>query len=319
MGILLSIEHLKVRFSSRDRTVHAVNGIDLAVHEGEILGLVGESGSGKSVTALSIMGLIRWPGRITEGRILFKGEDLLTKSRREMRTIRGDRIAMIFQDPATSLNPVLTIGEQIAEILVYHKSLTRGEALKKAEEMLEVVRIPNPERRLKEYPHQLSGGMKQRVMIAIALACHPELIIADEPTTALDVTIQSQILDLLKDLRTQYRTSILLITHDIGIVAEMADRVAVMYCGKVLGQGDTDSVLTNPAHPYISALIRAIPKLDEDREVLDAIPGSVPNLNELPQGCSFSPRCQYAKQVCFDKEPEVRSIGKMITRCWLNV
>jgi ABC-type dipeptide/oligopeptide/nickel transport system ATPase component len=198
--VLLSIEHLTVRFSSRDRTVHAVNGIDLSIHEGEILGLVGESGSGKSVTALSIMGLIRWPGKITGGRILFRGEDLLKKSKQEMKAIRGDRIAMIFQDPATSLNPVLTIGEQIAEILIYHKNVTRSDAFKKAEEMLEVVRIPDPGRRLREYPHQLSGGMKQRVMIAIALACHPELIIADEPTTALDVTIQSQILDLLKDL-----------------------------------------------------------------------------------------------------------------------
>jgi oligopeptide/dipeptide ABC transporter ATP-binding protein len=315
---LLQIEHLRVRFASRKGRVHAVNDIDLSIRPGEILGLVGESGSGKSVTALSIMGLIRPPGKVVGGQISFNGEALLGKSKKEMQSIRGDRIAMIFQDPATSLNPVLTIGEQIAEVLIYHKGLSRKDALKKAEEMLEVVRIPDPSKRLKEYPHQLSGGMKQRVMIAIALSCHPELLIADEPTTALDVTIQSQILDLLQELRNQYGTSILLITHDIGIVAEMADHVAVMYCGKILSYGDTYSVLTTPAHPYISALLHAIPKLEEDKEILDAIPGNVPNLSELPRGCSFSPRCQYASERCFEKEPEEKKIGTMATRCWLD-
>jgi oligopeptide/dipeptide ABC transporter ATP-binding protein len=279
---------------------------------------VGESGSGKSVTALAVLGLIRPPGQVRRGRIVFNGQDLLKKSEEEMRALRGDRIAMIFQDPSTCLNPVLRVGEQVAESLIYHRGLSRQAALARAGELLEVVRIPDPRRRLDEYPHQLSGGMRQRVMIAMALACNPELIVADEPTTALDVTIQSQILDLLGDLRDRFGTSILLITHDLGLVAEMADQVAVMYCGRICSAGDVGSVLLDQAHPYVAALLGAIPRLDEDQDRLEAIPGTVPSLAELPRGCAFSPRCRRAREICFREEPRPVQRGGTITACWLE-
>lgn len=315
---LLEIDDLSVCFFSPTKTVHAVRDVGLTLRAGEILGLVGESGSGKTVTALSILRLVRSPGKITRGRIRFKGEDLLTKSRQELRQIRGNRISMIFQDPATSLNPVLPIGEQVAESLVYHGKMDKREALRKAEELFEIVRIPNASKRIKEYPHQLSGGMKQRVMIAMALACNPELLIADEPTTALDVTIQSQILDLLKDVRDRYKTAILLITHDMGVVAEMTERMAVMYGGEILSMGDTLSMLTKPCHPYILALLDAIPKLDEDKERLDAIPGTVPSLTRIPQGCIFGPRCRYVQPICLEKRPVLKKTDSVATRCWLE-
>ncbi|MBW1712595.1 MAG: ABC transporter ATP-binding protein [Deltaproteobacteria bacterium] len=313
----LTVDNLSTYFYMDDYVVKAVDDVSLFVKKGEILGLVGESGSGKSVTALSIMRLIRRPGRIVSGRIWFRGQDLKNLSHRAMRSIRGDGIAMVFQDPSTSLNPSLTIGAQISESLKYHRGMRKAEAWDRAEELLNMVDIPHPAERLKQYPHQLSGGMRQRVMIAIALSCDPELLIADEPTTALDVTIQSQILELIKDLRDKYGTSVILITHDIGVVAETTDNVAVMYCGKILAYGDTRTILTEPVHPYLSALVQAMPSLDSDVEILKAIPGLVPNLDSLPQGCHFSPRCSLANDQCRREMPELRRMGNCLTRCWL--
>ncbi len=314
---VLSVEGLCTYFDTDDGVVKAVDQVSLSVGQGEILGLVGESGSGKSVTALSILRLIRRPGRIVEGRILFRGTDLAGLNQREMRSIRGDKIAMIFQDPSTSLNPSLTIGSQMSESLKYHRGLNRDQALEKCEELLEMVHIPYPAERLRQYPHQLSGGMRQRVMIAIALSCNPELLIADEPTTALDVTIQSQILDLLLELRDKYGTSIILITHDIGVIAETADNVAVMYCGRIMAYGATRTLLTRPVHPYLSALVEAMPRLDNDQGMLNAIPGIVPNLNNLPLGCHFSPRCGAALPRCSREMPELTPVDGSLTRCWL--
>jgi peptide/nickel transport system ATP-binding protein len=315
---LLDIRNLEVCFNSKRGLVRAVNGVNLSIEQSKILGLVGESGSGKSVTAMAIMGLIKPPGKILNGEIIFNGENLLKKSKDQMRRIRGDRIGMIFQSPSTSLNPVLRIGEQVAESLVYHRGLDRKTALDKSVELLEKVHIPNPRQRINEYPHQLSGGMKQRVMIAIALACQPALLIADEPTTALDVTIQSQIMDLINDLRNEFNTTILLITHDIGIVAEVADQVIVMYCGKICCFGDVQSILIDPPHPYLEALLKATPSIDEDREFLDAIPGTIPHLESVPKGCVFSPRCKLAIDKCFMQEPALSKYKNSTTACWLR-
>ncbi len=314
---VLSIDGLSTYFDTDDGIIKAVDDVSLSVGRGEILGIVGESGSGKSVTALSILQLIRRPGRIVKGRILFCGRDLARLDQREMRSIRGDKIAMIFQDPSTSLNPSLTIGAQMSESLKYHRGLKKEEARGKCEELLEMVHIPYPGERLRQYPHQLSGGMRQRVMIAIALSCNPELLIADEPTTALDVTIQSQILDLIRELRDKYGTSIVLITHDIGVIAETADKVAVMYCGKIMAYGDTRILLTRPVHPYLSALVEAMPRLDNDQGLLNAIPGIVPNLNNLPLGCPFSPRCASALPRCSREMPDLIPVNGSLTRCWL--
>src|SRR5688572_16602739 len=288
---LLEVKGLRTSFFTRDGAVRAVDGIDFHVDRGEIMGLVGESGCGKSVTSLSIMRLVSKPGRIEGGEIMFDGQDLLKLSDDEMRHIRGDRISMIFQQPTSSLNPVWDVGRQIEEVLRIHRGMKGKIAHSLAEELLKMVGIPDPARRLKNFPHEMSGGMAQRVMIAMALACEPELLIADEPTTALDVTIQAQILDLMRNLRDETGTAIVLITHDLGVVAEMCDRVAVMYAGEIVEQTDVTSLFRRPLHPYTRGLIGSIPVLGDAREELSVIPGNVPNLINLPEGCRFAPRC----------------------------
>jgi oligopeptide/dipeptide ABC transporter ATP-binding protein len=288
---LLEVRGLHTSFYTRDGVVRAVDGIDFHVDRGEIVGLVGESGCGKSVTSLSIMRLIAPPGRIEAGEVLFDGQDLLKVSGDAMRKIRGDRISMIFQQPTSSLNPVMDIGRQIAEVLQIHRGMNEKGARQRASEMLKMVGIPDPERRLKAFPHEISGGMAQRVMIAMALSLEPELLIADEPTTALDVTIQAQILDLMRRLQQETGTAIILITHDLGVVAEMADRVAVMYAGEIVEETDVTTLFRDPKHPYTQGLIGSIPVLGEVRESLAVIPGNVPNLLDPPPGCRFEPRC----------------------------
>jgi oligopeptide/dipeptide ABC transporter ATP-binding protein len=288
---LLEVKDLRTSFRTREGIVRAVDGIDFSVDRGEIMGLVGESGCGKSVTSLSILRLIAAPGTIDSGEILFDGRDLMTLTNDEMRQIRGDRISMIFQQPTSSLNPVRDVETQIGEVLELHRKM-KGEAAKaRALDLLRLVGIPDPERRLKAFPHELSGGMAQRVMIAMALACEPDLLIADEPTTALDVTIQAQILDLMRSLRDETGTSIILITHDLGVVAEMCDRVAVMYAGEIVEQTDVVSLFRHPLHPYTRGLIGSIPIVGNVKDELSVIPGNVPNLVDLPTGCRFAPRC----------------------------
>lgn len=296
--MLLEVKNLETEFRVKRGQVKAVNGVSFEVEKGEILAVVGESGSGKSVTSLSIMGLIRDPGKIVGGQILFNGEDLLKKSTREMEQIRGDKISMIFQEPMTSLNPVYRIKDQIMENILTHEKVSKEEALKRSIEMLDLVSIPAPERRAYDYPHQMSGGMRQRVMIAMALSCHPELLIADEPTTALDVTIQAQILDLINRLRKKLGMAVLLITHDLGVVAETADRVVVMYCGRVVEQAKVLDLFTDPKHPYTRGLLDSIPKLDEDRKRLYMIKGIVPDPTHLPKGCAFADRCDHCMEKC---------------------
>jgi oligopeptide/dipeptide ABC transporter ATP-binding protein len=288
---LLDVKGLRTSFHTRDGAVRAVDGIDFDVRRGEVMGLVGESGCGKSVTALSIMRLIARPGRIEAGEILFDGQDLLKLRDDAMRRIRGDRISMIFQQPTSSLNPVWDVGSQIAEVLELHRQMKGKAARARALDLLKMVGIPDPERRLRAYPHEMSGGMAQRVMIAMALACEPELLIADEPTTALDVTIQAQILDLIRKLREEMGTAVILITHDLGVVAEMCDRVAVMYAGEIVEQTDVTSLFRDPLHPYTRGLIGSIPIVGEAKDELAVIPGNVPNLIDLPKGCRFAPRC----------------------------
>ena len=313
---VLEVSGLTTCFDNGKVRVTAVDNISLSVKKGEILGIVGESGSGKSITALSIMQLIRWPGKIVKGTVLFDGIDLMQCRKEQMRAIRGNRIAMIFQDPSTSLNPSLTIGAHLTESMKYHLGMDKKKAWQRARELLDVVHIPHPQERLRQYPHQLSGGMRQRVMIAIALSCNPELLIADEPTTALDVTIQSQILDLILELRDKYGMSIIFITHDIGVISEIADNVAVMYCGKILAYGDKQTVLTRPIHPYLTALIQAMPRLDTDTDHLASIPGIVPNLNDLPKGCHFSSRCSQAGEQCRNRMPKLKQADTYMARCW---
>jgi peptide/nickel transport system ATP-binding protein len=308
---LLRIDDLKTYFSTRDGLVKAVDGVSYHVAAGETLGVVGESGCGKSITALSVLGLIPKPsGRVAGGRILFEGRDLVTLSEREMLSVRGNEISMIFQEPMTSLNPVLTIGRQIAEVIMLHQRVSRQEANDRAAEMLKLVRISDPLRRLSEYPHQLSGGMRQRVMIAIALACNPKVLIADEPTTALDVTIQAQILDLMVELQERTGTAIVLITHDLGVVAETAQRAVVMYAGRKVEEATVQELFDYPLHPYTNGLLRSIPSVGEAkrdalgrREKLTEIPGSVPSLLNLPQGCRFAGRCPFATEVCRQADP----------------
>jgi oligopeptide transport system ATP-binding protein len=293
---LLSVKDLAVTFATDDGVVRAVNGLSFDIEPGKTLGIVGESGSGKSVTALSIMRLIAMPaGRIERGEIIFNGQDLLKLGEAQMRHIRGNKIAMIFQDPMTSLNPVLTVGDQIMETIMLHQHKSRAEAYKRAIEMLEMVRIPEPEKRMGSYPHQFSGGMRQRVMIAMALSCDPELLIADEPTTALDVTIQAQILDLMNDLQKRLNSAIIMITHDLGVVAEVCEKVLVMYGGNMVEYGTAEQIFADPKHPYTVGLLDSLPRLDEGgNRRLVPIEGQPPNLLRLPAGCAFAPRCPYA-------------------------
>jgi oligopeptide transport system ATP-binding protein len=311
MAPLLEVRNLQTHFHTQDGVVKAVDGVSFHVDRGETLGIVGESGCGKSVTSLSIMRLIPSPpGKVAGGQILFDGEDLLQKSEEEMRHIRGNRIAMIFQDPMTSLNPVLTVGRQITESLELHLKLSKREATSRAAELLSMVGIPSPSKRLDNYPHQFSGGMRQRVMIAMALSCNPELLIADEPTTALDVTIQAQILELINRLKEELDTAVIMITHDLGVVAGMTDRVTVMYAGKVVEEGPTKEIFANPRMPYTIGLLRSIPRLDEERgRKLNPIRGLPPNLIDLPPICPFSPRCDYVQERCLSQVPDLRSVA----------
>ena len=306
MPHLLEVNNLQTHFPTRAGLVRAVDGVSFYIDRGELLGLVGESGCGKSITALSIMRLISPPGKIVGGEIIFDGRNLLKLSDSEMRAIRGDDIAMIFQDPMTSLNPVFTVGEQIAEALRLHRKLSRKAAREGAIEAMHEVSIPDPARRISDYPHQLSGGMRQRVMIAMALACNPKLLIADEPTTALDVTIQAQILELLNELRKNRELAVLLITHDLGVVAEVADRVAVMYTGRIVEESPVEELFARPRHPYTEGLLRSVPKLTSaavaKAERLETIEGTVPSPTNLPPGCHFAPRCPYRMPRCTTEE-----------------
>ena len=317
---LLEVKNLKTYFATRKGEVRSVDDVSFTVDVGETLSLVGESGCGKSVTALSIMRLLASSGRVVGGEVLFEGRDLLKLTAREMRAICGDDIAMIFQDPMTSLNPVLTVGEQIAEAIRLHRKVSRREAWNQAVEGMRDVAIPSAEMRAKSYPHEMSGGMRQRVMIAMALACDPKLLIADEPTTALDVTIQAQILDLLKELREKRNLALLLITHDLGVVAETSDRVAVMYAGKIVEQASVTELFTSPRHPYTEGLLRAVPRLDEERQGrmlrLQTIEGTVPNPLELPPGCRFAPRCSYVRDKCREGDVPLLDLGaEHFSRC----
>ncbi len=316
MEELLRVEDLHTEFATEDGVVHAVCGVDFTVGRGETLGIVGESGCGKSVTSLSIMRLVSPPGRIASGHVWFEGKDLLALSEPEMRKIRGNDISMIFQEPMTSLNPVYTVGDQIAEAVVLHQHKSKAEAWEVATEMLRKVGIPLPERRVHEYPHQLSGGMRQRVMIAMALSCNPKLLVADEPTTALDVTIQAQILELMKALKREFNMSIMIITHDLGVVAEMAERVVVMYAGRIVEEGPVDDIFTRPAHPYTEGLLRSIPRLDQPAGRLHVIEGMVPNPLRMPPGCAFHPRCPYAREACTQAIPPLVEFGPGVrARC----
>jgi peptide/nickel transport system ATP-binding protein/oligopeptide transport system ATP-binding protein len=322
---LLEVKNLNTHFFTFDGVARAVDGASFYLDKGEVLGIVGESGCGKSVTAASIMRIVPSPpGRIVGGEILFWGQDLVTLSQKEMRRIRGNRIAMIFQEPMSSLNPVYTVGDQIAEMFILHRQMNKRDALDAAIGMLNKVQIPAPERRVGEYPHQLSGGMRQRAMIAMALACDPELLIADEPTTALDVTVQAQILDLMLKLREDTGTAIQMITHDLGVIAEVADRVVVMYAGRIVEEGPVDDIFYKTLHPYTSGLMASIPMLGgrtagkQDR--LTEIKGIVPSLYDLPVGCKFQQRCPKAMDVCSREEPALTAIdGGHAVRCWLHI
>jgi oligopeptide/dipeptide ABC transporter ATP-binding protein len=315
---LLEINNLKTYFFTEEGIVRAVDGVDLLLGKGETLGIVGESGCGKSMMSLSIMGLVpNPPGKIVNGEINFKNKDLTKLSQSNYRKIRGNEISMIFQEPMTSLNPVFTIGKQMMEVYQYHQGLSKEKAKEKTIEMLKLVGISMPERRINEYPNQLSGGMRQRVMIAMALACDPELLIADEPTTALDVTIQAQILKLMGELKQKLNTSIILITHNLGVVAEMADKIMVMYAGKVMEYADTKSIFNNPKHPYTEGLLDSIPKIEKPMKRLSAIPGTVPDHNNFPTGCRFHPRCKYVMPICLEKDPELVQLeNNNQVRCW---
>ncbi|UCE00576.1 MAG: ABC transporter ATP-binding protein [Chloroflexota bacterium] len=319
---LLEVQNLKTYFYTEDGVVKAVDGVDFTVYPGEVMGLVGESGCGKSVTSLSIMRLIGIPGKVIEGEIFFEGRDLLKLSEAEMVDMRGNRISMIFQQPQSSLNPVFKVGDQVAEVLQIHQNMGREESWEKAVDLLRLVGIPDPEEKAHSFPHEMSGGQAQRVMIAMALALNPQLLLADEPTTALDVTIQAQILDLMRDLRTRMGTSVILITHDLGVIAEMADRVAVMYAGRIVEQTDINDVFAKPLHPYTQGLIASIPVLGKIKDRLDVIPGSVPNLINLPPGCKFASRCrarvEYEMEICTETEPSLLQVLPNHTvRCWL--
>jgi oligopeptide/dipeptide ABC transporter ATP-binding protein len=319
---LLDVRGLRTSFHTSDGVVRAVTGVDFHVDRGEVMGLVGESGCGKSVTSLSILRLIVPPGRIEAGEVVFDGVDLLKLRDRQMRGMRGERISMIFQQPTSSLNPVYDVGMQVGEMLELHRQLKRRAARERALELLQMVGIPDPRRRLDAFPHELSGGMAQRVMIAMALACEPELLIADEPTTALDVTIQAQILDVIRTLQRETNTAMILITHDLGVVAEMCHRVAVMYAGEIVEQSDVATLFDDPKHPYTQGLIGSVPRLGEEREDLAVIPGSVPNLIDLPEACRFAPRCrsrvEFNVTLATERHPDLRAVedGHAV-RCWM--
>jgi oligopeptide/dipeptide ABC transporter ATP-binding protein len=319
---LLEVRNLKTHFFTEDGIVKAVDGVDFYVNPGEILGLVGESGCGKSVTSFSILRLVDDPGKIVEGEVYFEGESVLDLPTEKMVNIRGNRISMIFQQPHSSLNPVFKVGSQIAEVFQIHSSISKEQAWNRAVELLQIVGIPDAEDKAHAYPHEMSGGQAQRVMIAMALALKPRLLIADEPTTALDVTIQAQILDLMLDLRNQLGTSVILITHDLGLIAEMADRVAVMYAGQIIEQAEIKALFAKPLHPYTQGLIASVPVLGKVKEELAVIPGSVPNLIDMPPGCRFAPRCQarqeYSLEICMQTEPSlIASPHGHSVRCWL--
>jgi oligopeptide transport system ATP-binding protein len=318
---LLDVKNMKTSFYTHVGEVQAVRGVSFSLKKGEALGIVGESGSGKSVTSMSIMQLLQYPGKVKEGEIFFKGDDILKKDKKEMMNIRGDEIAMIFQDPMTSLNPVYKIGDQIMEAIIRHQGLSKAEAREKAIDMLRTVGIPSPEERVDNYPHEFSGGMRQRAMIAIALSCQPDLLIADEPTTALDVTIQAQILELLKELSEKIDTSIILITHDLGVVADVCERICVMYGGLIMEEGTAEEIFYEPMHPYTMGLLKSIPRMDEESENqrLIPIPGSPPDMIKPPVGCPFAARCPYTMKICMEKMPEysVTETGHRAV-CWLN-
>ncbi|WP_226584613.1 ABC transporter ATP-binding protein [Halobacillus litoralis] len=313
---ILSINQMYTSFHVDGETIPAVEGIDLSLYPGEIVGLVGESGSGKSVTSLSVMQLLEGtPGKVTGGDILFENQNLLEMTDREKRKLRGNDISMIFQEPMTSLNPVIKIGKQLVEAIREHQSISKRGAEKHAVYMLDQVGIPRAEEIMKEYPHQLSGGMRQRVMIAMAMSCDPKLLIADEPTTALDVTIQAQILDVMRNMRDEHHTAILFITHDLGVIAEMCDRVAVMYAGRIVEQGTVYEIFENPKHPYTKGLLGSIPKIGSRAERLDSIKGQVPTAEDRPKGCKFANRCPFVYKHCWEEEPPLFD-GE--NRCWLH-
>lgn len=315
---ILEVQNLKTYFHTDAGLSKAVNDVSFFVERGRTLGIVGESGCGKSITSLSIMGLVEMPpGEIAGGKILFNGDNLLEKNENQMRCIRGSKIAMIFQEPMTSLNPVFTVGQQIVEALTLHEKITKKQAREKGIEMLKLVKIPLAEKRFDEYPHQLSGGMRQRVMIAMALCCSPELLICDEPTTALDVTIQAQILDLINELKEKTGTSVMMITHDLGVIAEVADDVMVMYAGKVVEHATCDQIFERPMHPYTFGLMNCIPQLDDDdTKELNVIEGMVPSFDDMPKGCAFSPRCPDARELCRGEMPELLEAEGRMVRCF---
>ncbi|CAM3622632.1 MULTISPECIES: ABC transporter ATP-binding protein [Brevibacillus] len=316
MTTILEVEQLRTRFRTDNGVVSVVDGVDFSIRAGETLGVVGESGCGKSVTSLSIMRLLP-PNGNSGGTIRFNGKNVLELSEKEMQSVRGNEIAMIFQEPMTSLNPLHTVGKQIEEAVILHTGASQQQAKERAIAMLKAVGMPRAEEIYGEFPHQLSGGMRQRVMIAMAMSCDPKLIIADEPTTALDVTIQAQILDLMRDLKEKTGTSIMLITHDLGVVAEMCDRVIVMYAGQVVEETDVETLFENPKHPYTIGLMNSIPDLEDEREYLETIPGSVPLAHQMPKGCRFAPRCSKVMPVCEEKAPELLQLEGHKCRCWL--
>jgi oligopeptide/dipeptide ABC transporter ATP-binding protein len=317
---LLRIEDLHVCFRTKNHTINAVNGVSFSLDKGEVLGIVGESGSGKSVTSLAIMRLIQCPpGEVNQGKIIFKGKNLLDLSEKEMRQVRGNKISMIFQEPMTSLNPVFTCGDQVAEAIMLHQGKNRKDAIKSTIELFKHVGISMPERRINEYPHQLSGGLRQRVMIAMGLSCNPELLIADEPTTALDVTIQAQILNLLRKIQNEFGMSIILITHDLGVIAGIASKVIVMYAGSIVEMGKVKEIYKDPLHPYTIGLLRSIPRINIQKKVLDTIEGQVPNPASLPSGCPFHPRCSKAMDICSkQKPPKLILSSNREVACWIH-
>ncbi|MDL2219031.1 ABC transporter ATP-binding protein [Ruminococcaceae bacterium OttesenSCG-928-O06] len=317
--LLLQVEDLKVSFFTPAGEVKAVGGISYQLHHGEVMGIVGESGSGKSVEAYSIMGLLQSPGRVVGGSITLSGEDVLAYDKHQMRELRGGKVSMIFQNPMTSLNPVYTVGNQIVEALTTHKKVPREEARRRGLEMLELVGINNPEKRMKQYPHELSGGMRQRIMIALALICEPDLLIADEPTTALDVTIQAQILELMKDIQKKTHMAIIFITHNLGVVADICDRVSVMYAGRIVETGTVDEIFYTPTHPYTLGLLRSMPRVDaESYERLIPIQGTPVDMLNPPEGCPFAPRCEHAMKICLNQYPPATQLGEgHMVNCWL--